>query len=127
MARRNFDETLLHLLARNSVVGYDKNVPNLEGLAKLVRLLRQPSGAASQMRLLLVVPNTVHHDVAWGRVRLRPATDCGLTAHSVQGGEHEAYRIFKKVFFDECRAFVPFAHGLPGWPHLVEAAAPAAR
>ena len=81
-------------------VGYDKNVPNLDGLSKLLRLLSGvPSGVS--LKLLLVVPSSLQHDMAWARVRTRSAAHVGLTVHNVQGGEREAYRIFRQVCIEQ--------------------------
>ena len=37
--RQNFDTRLRQSLARSPVVGYDKNIPNAEGLLKFVKVL----------------------------------------------------------------------------------------
>ncbi len=69
-----FDGEMADALRRHPIVCYDKNVPNPEGLAKLVRTLtaaaRQQPAAA--LRLLLVVPSRLEHDTAWRRSWFKP-------------------------------------------------------
>ena len=97
----SFDERLGQLLLRHAIVCYDKNVPNAAGLAKLLRVLGafQRNNTALQLRVQLVVPSRLEHDTAWERIRARPVGDMALSVHSTPGGEVEAYRIFKEVFF----------------------------
>ena len=127
-----FDVEMERALRRHAVVCYDKNVPNPEGLAKLVRTLtavsrQQPAEQRSQqrsqpaevrsrleLRLLLVVPSRLEHDVAWARVEKRPRTDVALNVHTVRGGTKEAYHIFRNIFFGPCLALLPLAQRLPG-------------
>ena len=127
-----FDVEMEQALRRHAVVCYDKNVPNPEGLAKLVRTLtaasrQQPAEHRSQhrsppaevqsrleLRLLLVVPSRLEHDVAWARVEARPRTDVALNVHTVQGGPREAYHIFRNIFFGPCLSLLPLAQRLPG-------------
>ena len=127
-----FDVEMERALRRHAVVCHDKNVPNPEGLAKLVRTLtavsrQQPAEQRSQqrsqpaeqrsrlqLRLLLVVPSRLEHDLAWARVLARPRTDTALNVHAVQGGTKEAYQIFRNIFFGPCLSLLPLAQRLPG-------------
>ena len=117
---------------QHAVVCYDKNVPNPEGLAKLVRTLtavsrQQPAEGRShrsqppelrsqrlELRLLLVVPSRLERDVAWARVLARPRTSPALNVHTVQGGAKAASELFQKVFFGPSLALLPLAQQLPG-------------
>ena len=119
-------------IRQHAVVCYDKNVPNPEGLAKLVRTLtavsrQQPAEGRShrsqppelrsqrlELRLLLVVPSRLERDVAWARVLARPRTSPALNVHTVQGGAKAASELFQKVFFGPSLALLPLAQQLPG-------------
>ena len=105
-----FDQTLGRLLRTEPLVCYDKNVPNLEGFVKLLKVLTAIERQQRvQVRVLLVVPASIRHDVAWARVEGRPADDNALNVHTCNGGRAEAYRIFKTIFHDACVGFVPLA------------------
>jgi hypothetical protein len=96
-----------------TLIGYDKNIPNLAGLNKMIRVLSSLERQQHvTMRVVLVVPRSVRLRVAWQRVRDRTPTDIALNIHTVRGGEREAYRIFKAIFADECEAFLPLAQRL---------------
>ena len=112
----SFDDALAALLRTRPVVCYDKNVPNADGLAKMLRVL---AAAKRQhgwpiLRVRLVVPTRLDHAAAWARVRGRTADDIALNVHTIQGGESAAYHVFRSVFYDECERFLPSAMQLPG-------------
>lgn len=110
----NFDVVLGQVLQSHRLVCYDKNVPDANGLTKLCRVLgtieRQQRLA---IRVVVVAPATLRHNVAWQRVLERPPTDIALNVHTCDGGANGAYRIFKGVFFDACVKFLPTAQSLP--------------
>ena len=110
----HFDNTLSQTLRSAPLVCYDKNVPNVEGLNKLIKVL---GGVERQQRVLIkvipVVPLSIQHDIAWGRVESRPRTDHALNVHTCQGGRSGAYRVFKSIFLDPSAAFLPLASQLP--------------
>ena len=111
----SFDDRLAALLREHQVVCYDKNVPNVEGLAKMLRVLGNFQRASRfRLRVRFVVPSRLEHDTAWARVRARPPDDIALNIHKVKGGEREAYRIFRTIFFDACESFLATALTLPG-------------
>ena len=111
----NFDQVLVGLLRQHPLVCYDKNVPNLKGLEKVFKVLGNAERSQRvAIRLLPIVPASVRHDVAWRRVCSRPSDDPALNIHTCKGGEREAYRVFRTIFFDECERFLPMAHALPG-------------
>ena len=106
---------LVGLLRQHPLVCYDKNVPNLKGLEKVFKVLGNAERSQRvAIRLLPIVPASVRHDVAWRRVCSRPSDDPALNIHTCKGGEREAYRVFRTIFFDECERFLPMAHALPG-------------
>ena len=110
----NFDNALAALLQKHARVGYDKNVPNADGLRKLIKVVAAAQRRGGwDVRLVVVVPDRIDHDLSWGRVRARAASDAALSVH-IDGGEREAYRIFRTVFYDACLAFRPAAAALPG-------------
>ncbi|KAL1500123.1 hypothetical protein AB1Y20_012796 [Prymnesium parvum] len=111
----SFDTQLEKLVRQHAVVGYDKNVPDTAGMAKLLRVLgRIEKTAKCSIHVRLVVPTRLEHEVAWARVKARPAEHISLNVHTVDGGEDEAYRIFRKIFFDNCERFLPTALAMPG-------------
>ena len=96
------------------LVCYDKNVPNVEGLLKLLRVLAAAEKQhAVRVKLLCAVPASLQHDQAWARVAARDAHDPALNVHTPAGGRDEAYRVFKTIFFDACTGFLPLASQLP--------------
>ena len=111
----NFDSMLGQLLQRNEVVCYDKNIPDATGLSKLVRVLSGfERSLLVRIHVLVVVPATLQHDVAWARVRARPREDIALNIHTIDGGERAAYRVFNSIFFRPSLAYLPAAQALPG-------------
>ena len=111
----NFDAVLASLLQKHELVGYDKNVPNADGLAKFFKVLSSVENAHRiAVRVIPVVPAYLDHDVAWARVGARTASHHALNIHTSAGGESEAYNVFKNIFFDACTAFQPQAAQLPG-------------
>ena len=109
-----FDAVLATALQSQPVVCYDKNVPNIEGFSKVVRVLSSiAKDRRLAVRVLVVVPSHLEHDVAWARVQARPPSHNALNVHTPTGGAQEAYGIFKTIFFDACQAFQPQAAALP--------------
>jgi len=110
----SFDATLRRLLTSQSFVAFDKNLPDMVALAKLCKTLREVEAKQHlRIRLLLVAPDRLLHDVAWQRISARPADHISLSVH-IPGGEAAAYRIFKTIFFDPSLVLLPLARSLPG-------------
>ena len=114
-ASRNFDVDLSRALAAHDRICYDKNVPNGDGVGKLCRSL---SAAATEhgglrVRVQLVAPRSLNHDAAWARVASRTADHDGLNVFNVTGGEAGCYRLFKNIFCDPSRKYLPVAKRLP--------------
>ena len=110
----SFDETLSRVLRSAPAVCYDKNLPDANGLSKLCRVLRAAETRHGvRVRVLLVAPRSLRHDVMWARVGARAATDHALTQH-IEGGAAKAYEIFNAVFFEPSRKALSSVHRLPG-------------
>jgi hypothetical protein len=110
----NFDHTLARLLRARPLVCYDKNLPDAAALAKLCRVLRATEGQHGlRVRVLLVVPDRLEHDIAWQRIRDRPSTDIALSCH-IDGGPDKAYSMFHNIFFLASQKLLPLAQSLPG-------------
>ena len=61
-----------------ALVGYDKNIPQASGLAKLLKVLRPAaedvaklSGGAVELRLSFVVPESLSEQQCWARIKQR--------------------------------------------------------
>ena len=95
--KENFDSRLAQRLRSVAVVGYDKNVPNCAGVAKLARVAAHAAGAAKvDARVLLVVPRSAPDaETLWARVAARPAGDAALHAHG-DGGPGGARAVFER-------------------------------
>ncbi|KOO21502.1 RNA ligase [Chrysochromulina tobinii] len=127
-----FDSVLASLLQKHELVGYDKNVPNADGLAKFFKVLGSVENEHRiAVRVIPVVPAYLDHDIAWARVGARTASHHALNIHTIAGGESEAYNVFKNIFFDACTAFQPQAAQLPGaivsdafWRYILAKAKP---
>jgi len=99
--------------AKIGVVGYDKNIPAMDGLRRLATLL-QPHTARYDVRVLAIVPERLDHDAFWNRVQARDAkTHIGL-AIGEKLSQKEAYKIFRSFFFEQCEDFLPVALHAPG-------------
>jgi len=99
--------------AKIVAVGYDKNIPNMEGLFRLLSLLK-PLSKRFNLRLLAVVPKDLDHDSFWERVLQRdPKTHIGL-AIGPKLSKDQAYKIFKGIFFDPSEEFLALASSAPG-------------
>lgn len=96
-----FDDKVRQALRKSDVVGYDKNIPNADGLAKLVRILT-PSTKDYDLRAIVVVPQTIDADECWRRIAARPAAHIGLHTHD-EGGEAKAFQLFESIFLQPCR------------------------
>ena len=98
------------------LICYDKNVPNAQGVAKLVKVCRDASQrkGARPVRLLLVVPESLSRSACWQRVLSRPASHIGLSQHTVEGGLKKCRAIFDMVFFKPSADYLPTASSLPG-------------
>mmetsp|Transcript_20022 Transcript_20022/g.43266 ORF Transcript_20022/g.43266 Transcript_20022/m.43266 type:complete len:1095 (-) Transcript_20022:608-3892(-) len=95
------------------VVGYDKNVPNMDGIKRLLSVLK-PETKKYDIRFLIIVPENLDHDAFWARVKMRDyKTHIGL-AISPKLSEKEAYKIFKNFFYDPCEEFNPVVAKAPG-------------
>ncbi len=114
--RGNFDNALRNEMLRSSHVCYDKNLPDEASIVKLCRVAGEcaRSRNPADVRILLVVPTRLEHDVAWARVEARSRTHIGLNIHEVKGGKPECYKIFRDIFFSKSIKFLPRATDLPG-------------
>jgi hypothetical protein len=99
-----------------SMVGYDKNVPNEDGLAKAVKVLEGISKEVARVRIKMVcvVPSRLDRECAWARVEARSEGDLALSVHAEGGGKEAAYRVFREVFFEPSLAFLGRAQSVPG-------------
>jgi len=94
-------------------IGYDKNIPNSDGMKRLMGVLA-PLRQRFNMHILVVVPETLDHDVLWNRVKQRdPKTHIGLAiGPKLDAGK--AYNIFKTMFFDPCAEYLEYVSIAPG-------------
>eukprot|EP00656_Telonema_subtile_P000978 TRINITY_DN10466_c0_g1_i1.p1 TRINITY_DN10466_c0_g1~~TRINITY_DN10466_c0_g1_i1.p1 ORF type:complete len:349 (+),score=67.86 TRINITY_DN10466_c0_g1_i1:214-1260(+) len=97
------------------VVGYDKNIPDVSGLNKLLKSLSGVN-TTRPIRVVLVLPSALeprHRELFWARVRARPAEHVALTVHE-EGGEEGALQVFERVFWHRSCQWRQVAEGLPG-------------
>lgn len=87
------------------IVGYDKNVPNIEGLRKLCRVLESVEHSRRRtIEVLLISPETIDDAVCWRRIRQRDPSHLGLTtADGVETAQH----VYQNFFLRPSRAFLP--------------------
>ena len=125
--KENFDSRLAQRLRSVAVVGYDKNVPNCAGVAKLARVAAHAAGAAKvDARVLLVVPTSAPDaETLWARVAARPAGDAALHAHG-DGGPGGARAVFER-FVGLCEDATDGRAGSPRYPGALATDAFAAR
>ncbi|KAK3280814.1 hypothetical protein CYMTET_11367 [Cymbomonas tetramitiformis] len=113
--RQKFEKAFDRALAstRSGVVCYDKNIPNMAGLGRLLKVLQARDVALQyDVRVALVAPQFLDEAVMWQRVISRPSTHIGMTA---KAGEEEALlEIFNKCFMSESRQFLHSAQKAPG-------------
>ena len=110
-----FDEAFVAAVSCSQTVCYDKNIPNVDGLRKLFRVLERLTFTQGfHFRLRVIVPLRLEPGIAWERVRKRTAEDIALNVHSVAGGEAETYRIFSDIFAAPCQFFLPIAQRIRG-------------
>ena len=89
-------------------------MPNVEGLAKALRVLENIETEATSItiKVVAVIPSRLEHDVAWARVQSRTRGNIALNVHG--NGEKKAYTVFKDIFFEPAAAFLGKAQNVPG-------------
>jgi hypothetical protein len=90
------------------IIGYDKNIPNDEGLSKLIKIIRDMSNIC-ELRLAFIAPANIDRERCWARVAIRDAS-YGLTPANMDPIECE--KVFDN-FYLMASTWLPIAQQLP--------------
>ena len=106
-----FNSTLVKTLQTQSVVGFDKNVPDGRGLQKLLKIIRPLlSDRSLDIHYAAICPDRLLPDVMWRRIETRDRSH-GLSPAVL--GQSKCYGIFRN-FLTEAEAWLPAAQAIPG-------------
>jgi len=79
-------------------------------VVKILKPLLEKEKKTYDIRVVVVTPGTLEHDVMWKRIQARDesyALNCTTTGHD------ECYKIFKTSFFNDCKRFLRTIQQVP--------------
>eukprot|EP00924_Labyrinthula_sp_SR-Ha-C_P005468 augustus_masked-scaffold_1-processed-gene-32.51-mRNA-1 protein AED:1.00 eAED:1.00 QI:0/-1/0/0/-1/1/1/0/936 len=114
--RARFEESLSDALEYSTLIGYDKNIPDLKALQVLLDSLDKRT-SSQDIRVVCTVPESIDRKLFFRRVKKRGKNHIGLAINNSTSGkpltESQCYQIFSN-FASYCEADLSVIQTIPG-------------